>query len=277
MEVYMLQVSTTNAGTSRRQFLFNGISSFVGILAAVPVSLAFFSLSQPAFAQSQHQTSDKDNYALYAQAYSQGFAAHADEVAPTPAAQPKNVSYDNTCHEDSYGGSGEGSSSGQYTTMNAQASSKYMSAAEWKTAVTNSYNNYATNTVNNTKNVNSNNVTNSNNSSTSSVAVHDSKGVVVSSNTTVNGDIKSDTHVTYDDSNNETTTNDSYNTDSNNTVTQTSNSHNQTTTTTTNTTTNTSTIDDSFNNPVTTTINTTVEADDHHGPKPHDDEHHYQS
>ena len=273
----MLQVSSANAGSSRRQFLFNGISSFVGILAAIPVSLAFFSLSQPAFAQTQQHASDKDNYALYAQAYSQGFSARGDEIAPAPAAQQKHMSNDDTCYEDYDKENSHGPSASHQTTMNAQASSKYMSASEWKAAVTNSYNSYATNTVNNTKNVNSNNVTNSNNSSTSSVAVHDSKGVVVSSNTTVNGDVKSDTHVTYDDSNNETTTNDSYNTDSNNTVTQTSNSHNQTTTTTTNTTTNTSTIDDSFNNPVTTTINTTVEADDHHGPKPHDDEHHYQS
>jgi len=272
----MLQVSSAHAGNSRRQFLFNGISSFVGILAAVPISLAFFSLSQPAFAQTQQHTSDKDNYALYAQAYSQGFEAYADKQAPAQTTQPKHVSYEDSCHEDYDNGGGEGSWSGQQTTMNAHASSKYMSASEWKTAVTNSYNTYATNTVNNTKNVNSNNVTNSNNSSTSTVAVTDSKGVVISSNSTVNGEVKSDTHVTFDDSNNETTNHDSYNTDSNNTVTQTSNSHNQTTNTTTNTSTNTSTIEDSFNNPVTTTINTTIEADDHSGPKPHD-EGHYQS
>jgi len=269
MEVYMLQVSTDHVLSSRRQMFFSGVSSFIGLLAAIPLSLAIFSFSQPASAKPVAQTSDKDNYALYEKAFSQGYAAnnnnnsHGGEVAqhnPKPSTDEKDC--------DKKGSSGGGSSNHQ---SGYKAPSK-MSSAEWKATVTNAYNTYTTKNVSYVKNVDSYNTTNSNNTSTSSVAVSGSKGVVVSSTSTINGDSSTKIDVKNEDSNNDTKTDiktdvkieDSFNDSHDKTKTETTNN----TTTTTNTD-NSTTIKDSFNE-----TKTTEGGDNHQGPKPHDQEPH---
>jgi len=268
MEVYMLQVSTDHVLSSRRQLFLNGVSSFVGLLAAIPLSLAIFSFTQPASAKPTAQTSDKDSYALYEKAFSQGYAAnnsHGNEVAqnnPKPSTDEKDCDKKGSSH----GGSTHQQSGGY------KAPTK-MSSAEWKATVTNAYNTYSTNNVSYVKNVDSYNTTNSNNTSTSSVAVNGSKGVIVSSTSTINGDSSTKIDVKNEDSNNDITTNvktdvkieGSFNDSHDKTKTETTNN----TTTTTNTD-NSTTIKDSFND----TKTTTEGGDDHQGPKPHDQEPH---
>jgi len=265
MEVYMLQVSTDNVSSSRRQLFLNGVSSFVGLLAAIPLSLAVFSFVQPASAKPVAQTSDKDSYALYEKAFAQGYAANNSHNGDVAQNNPKPSTGDKDC--DKKGSSGGGSS---HHDSGYKAPAK-MSAAEWKATVTNAYNTYTTKNVSYVKTVDSYNTTNSNNTSTSSVAVNGSKGVVVSSTSTINGDSSTKIDVKNEDSNNDTTTNvktDVKIDDSFNHETTTNN-----TTTTTNTD-NSTTIKDSFNDPK-TIINTNIEqGDDHQGPKPHDQEPH---
>ena len=224
MEVYMVQISTNSVIISRRQLLFNGISSFVGILAAVPLSLAFFSLMQPAQAQPQNQTSDKSNYALYAEAYSKGYLASADATRPVQAVATTNT---DSCADTSTTNDSTSESNTTASTVSAKASSKHMSESEWTATITNSYNSYATTTVNNTDNSNSNNTTNSNNTSTNNVSVKDSNGTVVNASTVIGGDNKTETKVLTHNSNNETTIKDSFNTDSHDTTKIVKESHDQ--------------------------------------------------
>jgi len=224
MEVYMVQISTNNVIISRRQLLFNGISSFVGILAAVPLSLAFFSLMQPAQAQSQNQTSDKSNYALYAEAYSKGYLASADATQTAQTVATTNTS---SCANTSSSNDSTGDTNTTSAAILTKASSKHMSETEWSAAITNSYNTYATTTVNNTDNSNSNNTTNSNNTSTNNVSVKDSNGTVVNASTVIGGDNKTETKVLTHNSNNETTIKDSFNTDSHDTTKIVKESHDQ--------------------------------------------------
>jgi len=206
-----MRVPTNTMVISRQQLLFNGISSFVGILAAVPLSLAFFSLMQPAQAQAQNQTSsNKDNYALYAEAYSKGYLASADAAQSTRTVTTTNTS---SCADTSSTNDSTSEANSTPPAVSTKASSKHLSESEWAATITNSYNTYATTTVNNTDNSNSNNTVNSNNTPTNNVSVKDSNGTVVNAANVVGGDNKTKTKVLTNNSNNDTTINDSFNKD----------------------------------------------------------------
>jgi len=262
MEVYMLQVFKDYVPNSRRQLFFSSLSSFAGILVAIPLSLMVFSATQPASAKPQAQTSDQDNYALYEKAFAQGYVAHGSQLMNSSTQDDSWQPAHDSCTEPS---SSEGSVIEQQATATTQTPNTHMSAAEWKQTVNNSYNTYATNTANYTKNIDSNNIINSQNTSSNTVTVNDSKGVVVSANSTINGNTTSETTVKNDDSNNDTTINDSHDT----AITHTTN-------TTTTLTDNSTTVKDSYNGPVTTTTTNTIvkENDNHQGPNPHDHEEH---
>ena len=221
-----MRVSTNTMVISRRQLLFNSISSFVGILAAVPLSLAFFSLMQPAQAQPQNQTStNKDNYALYAEAYSKGYLASADAAQSTRTVTTTNTS---SCADTSSTDDSTSEAAPAPTTVSTKASNKHLSESEWAATITNSYNTYATTTVNNTDNSNSNNTVNSNNTSTNNVSVKDSNGVVVNTGNVINGNNNAETKVLTNISKNDTTIKDSFNKDSHDTTKTRKNSHEET-------------------------------------------------
>lgn len=161
--------------------------SFIGMMLAIPVSLALFSsIQQPALAQ-QAPAAQDDGYAQYAQAYAAGYAANngapisdgcsEPDISETPApveATATNVSYHKHV--------------------------KPMGHHKWAKSVHNSYKKYVSNhyvsNVRKIKNIDSNNTVNS------SVIVSSSNGAVVSTNTSTSGDNENKTKVNNYKSNN---------------------------------------------------------------------------
>jgi hypothetical protein len=244
------------ASSTKMTTLFSAIASFVGMMAAVPVSLALFSNAQPAQAM-QTQSPQADGYAQYAKAYTQGYLANSE--------QPQTMGMG--CSEpDSNTTSTPEAVATSYTQAPKTHSSAPMSHEEWTKNINNSYNDYVTTTNNtteiNTKNIASNNTIGSNNTSTSSISVKDSNGAVVSNNTSAAGSNFSSTHVNNVASNNTAIVNDSFNKDSHDKTVIVKDSGN-----TTQTTNNTSIINDSFNHKdKTVNVNSgnTIEDNSHH-------------
>lgn len=225
-----------NAPSAHKTTILSAISSFVGMMAAIPVALAIFSGGQPANAMQTQSTQD-DSYAKYAKAYTDGYMASTASVT-----QP--VSCEEPQQSETSESAAPKATATSYTAKKMPAMHhKMMSHKEWTKIVKNSYNKYVTNTYNKTKvytkNINSNNTIGSNNTSNSSVVVKDSNGAVVSNNVATDGKNYSNTDVDNVASNNTVTVNDSFNQDS----------HDKTVTVqdSGNTTKNTTIVNDSFN------------------------------
>lgn len=219
--------------------------SFVGMMLAVPISLALFSsLQQPALAQ-QAPTQD-DSYARYAEAYAAGYAASGQGAA-----------YSEGCNDVS----GEVAAPAQVTATAASYHKtkhvKPMPKHQWAKNVHNSYKKYVSNKyVTNVKNINSNNTVKS------SVVVSNSNGAVVSSNTSTSGDNENKTMVNNYKSNNTVASN-NVSVDSHDVTIKDSFKHETTNN-------NTTIIKDSFNKEVNVDVdvknsgNTTVDKSNHH-------------
>jgi len=200
--------------SSRRNNIQTAIAAFVGMALAIPVALLVVSMTQPASALKNE--SDNNNYALYAQAFSQGFmanTANANTGSTSGDAVSCEAPKDDTEQQD-VGGMGAAAV--------MHESSVPMHNPDLVKHINNSYNEYTTH-INNKD---------SNNTVQSVVAVSHSNGAVVSTGTSTSGGVENDVEVE--------------NKDSGNTVNV--NSHN-----TTNTETNVD-IEDSFNHEVNTTI-----------------------
>jgi len=224
--------------------------SFIGTIIAIAASFAIFTFSQTAKAESTASTAD---FEKYAQAYMAGFTANMQQTNGNNngggCSDPQVMGAHTTAAPAVSYGQGEG---------DAQTVAYHKNKTPSVKNITNSYNNYMSNTTNITKsyekNINSKNTTDSYNKSSSVVVVKDSDGAVVSSNTSTSGDNKNKVDVENKNSNNDTkvTTviNDSFNKDSHDktiVVKDSFNETNSTTSNTTNTTNNTTVIDDSFN------------------------------
>lgn len=235
-------MSQVKADSAKRTTIFSAIASFVGMMAAVPVSLAIFSAAQPAHAMQAPNATDA-GYSQYMQAYNQGYLASTQSQG-----QPGGCTDSQPMPESDQSMPQATSSDGQSQVMLVKAKVPApMSKKEWTQNVTNSYNQYMSTTNTkvdvHTKNINSNNTNTigSNNTTSSSVAVT-GNGAVVSNNTATNGSNFSHTDVDNVASNNTAIVNDSFNSDSHDKKIVVKDSGNTTTTTN-----NTAIVNDSFN------------------------------
>ncbi len=233
-----------NASNAKMTALFSAGASFIGMMAAVPVSLALFSNAPQAQAMQQPQT---DSYAQYAKAYTDGYLSSMDGQEVGSCAEPQGSTA--SMKSSSAPVATAASYHAKKSPMHKKSHKKPMTKMQWQKNISNSYNHYISVTNNKTevktKNINSNNTIGSNNTTTSSVSVSDSNGAVVSNNTATNGSNFSHTDVDNMASNNTVTVKDSFNkTDSHDKKIVVKDSGNTTTTTTTN---NTTVINDSFN------------------------------
>lgn len=211
--------------STRRNNIQTAIASFVGMALALPVALLIFSATQPASALQSNvanNTSDEKTYALYAQAFTQGFLANSTKVSNTEAADVTSCEApkDDAQYEDN-------SQPGMGAISVHDGMAKHHE--ELVKHISNSYLEYKTT-----------NITNHDSSNTvkSVVNVSHSNGAVVTTGTSTSGDVSNDVEVHNEKSNNTANVN-SHNT---------TNSHNQTSTNTN------VVIDDSFNKEVTTNI-----------------------
>lgn len=198
----MLQ-SSLNA-SSKKNYISTAVAAFVGILAAIPISLALFGPGNQADAvQNQSPVSTAEvsgpgvDYAQFAYAYSQGYLAKASTgtSADNDGAVCSEATASTASVDLPVGGSGNAVEPEEIADGAAKAY--------------NSYNSYIyNNAVSEVNNTNSNNTVGSNNATTTTVKVNDSKGVAVTTNNTTTG-----TNLAIDDS---------LNTDSYNTKTDTS-------------------------------------------------------
>ena len=147
---------------------------------AIPVALLIFSMTQPASALKNE--SNNDNYALYAQAFTQGFAANAANATTNSSADVASCEApkDETEHSDT-GGMGVAMAPVHHAPKHADLVKH----------INNSYNEYTTNISNK----------DSNNTVQSVVTVSHSNGAVVSTGTSTSGGVKNDVEVDNEDSN----------------------------------------------------------------------------
>lgn len=219
--------------SSRRNNIQTAIASFIGMALAIPVALLIFSMTQPASALKNE--SNNDNYALYAQAFTQGFAANAANATTNSSADV--VSCEAPKDETEHQGTG-----GMGVAMAPTHAPKH---AELTKHINNSYNEYTTNITNK----------DSNNTVQSVVTVSHSNGAVVSTGTSTSGGVKNDVEVDNEDSNNTVNVN-SHNTTNKETNIDIEDSFNHEVKTTID---NSKTIKDSFNKEVDLDVNVKVE------------------
>jgi hypothetical protein len=216
------------AGSAANSNMQTLIMAFIGTMIAIAVSFAIFSLTQTANAQSTAKTADFDKYA---QAYMAGFTA--------------NMQQNNGTSTTNNGGScSEPEAKAAPVESAPVAVSHHKAKAELVKHVTNSYNNYMTNTMTVNKSYEKN--INSNNTSSTNVVVKDSDGAVVVANSSTSGDNENKVYVKNEDSNNDTDVHieDSFNKDSHDKTVIVNDSFNETNTEVKN---DTTIINDSFN------------------------------
>lgn len=211
--------------STKRSYIATAASSFVGMLAAVPISFAILATSNAGAVQAQTSTSTAQvngvpaDFAKFAYAYNQGFMAHTASATTT-----SSTSGATTCSEATVSDGGSGAKTVSYTKpVGGSGGGGTAKMPNHFASMMNSYNtyqSYVTNTSSVT-NTNSNNTVGSNNMTDTSIKVEDSKGVLVgvSNDPSVVNTVVNDSYKT--DSQNTTTTT---NTDSNNTVIDSGNS-----------------------------------------------------
>ena len=224
------------------------VSSFVGMMAAVPLA---FALSGPINTSAVQQTGQEalsqanvEDFAKFAYAFNQGYEAKATSSTSSGGGQPVSCSEASV----STGGSGGGGHEAVATSVayNNKPSYKHGSHVGGKgggahmpklsgraAAMMNSYNTYMSKIYNSStvNNVNSNNTVGSHNSMETKIEVDDSKGVIVG--------------VSNDSTSVQNNANESFNKDSYNTKTET----------------NTTIVNDSFNKDITNTTTNTTNTD----------------
>lgn len=254
----MLESSFT-ARSSKKSFVATAVASFVGIMAAIPVSLALFSTDGQAGALEQPvvttaQVADA-SFAQYTHAYTQGYLANA--LTGESKATVGTVCYDDTSAvEVGADGAVAAYSSKKAVGGFGSAPARPVGGSGGglnEDSVRKSYNSYwsyvynsAVTEINNT---NSNNTVGSNNSTSTSIRVDDLEDGIISvdnKNTTINTSI--------DDSFNK----DSYNTETNTVVNN--DSFNETTTVIKDSGNETTVIKDSGNE-TNTEVNTEIDTD----------------
>lgn len=225
------------------------VSSFLGMILAVPLAFALSSPANDASAAQSGQTATAEvttaDFAKYAYAFNQGYEARL------ASASASSTDMDTTCSEASVtsgrSGSGVSAPSSKVTKSGSDASHQNKLAS-----MINSYNTYTSMVYNSSSvtNTNSNNAVGSNNSTMTSVKVEDSKGVLIG--------------VSNDPYASQVATNDSFNKDSYNTSTQTSivndsyNSETNTAVNSGNTSTSTKNVTENSNNTTSNEVNTTT-------------------
>ena len=203
-------------------------------MLAVAVSFAIFSLTQPARAEGTAKTADFDKYA---QAYMAGLTSNQQQT--------------NGGGNNSVTGGCEAPETQAAPASDGQAASYYKTKADLVKSVTNSYNNYMTNTTTLTNSYEKN--INSKNTSSTNVDVSDSNGAVVTTNTSTSGDNENKVEVENKGSNNSSVIEDSFNKDSHDDVVVVKDSFNETE--------NKTIIEDSFNK---VEVNLNAGKEEHH-------------
>src|SRR5690606_21981387 len=79
-----------NASNAKITALFSAGASFLGMMAAVPLSLALFSNAQPAQAMQQAPSQPADGYAQYARAYTDGYLSNMDGQEAKGCEEPRS-------------------------------------------------------------------------------------------------------------------------------------------------------------------------------------------
>lgn len=225
------------------------LSTFIGVMAAVPMALGMYGSLNTGAAQPATQAavqSSGDDFARYAHAFSQGYEANTASATSTKGDQQRPSS----CSEGSIKSSEHGGSHATATASSApHARSHATSVKAYSKASANhtpmkadraarmieSYNNYVS-TINNhssvstvdnsstttSTNVNSGNTVGSHNSTKTDVKVDDSKGVVIGvsndTSATQNNASESFNEDSYNTKTETSIVNDSFNTDVTNTT-----------------------------------------------------------
>jgi len=197
------------AGSTANSQLQTVVLSFIGTMVAIAVSFAIFSLTQTASAEGTAKTADFDKYA---QAYMAGLTSNQQQTNGSG-----NVT-----------GGCEAPETKEAPISDGQAVSYHKTKADLVKSVTNSYNNYMSNTTTLTNSYEKN--INSKNTSSTNVDVSDSNGAVVTTNTSTSGDNENKVEVDNEDSNNSTVIEDSFNKDSHDDVVVVKDSFNETNT-----------------------------------------------
>lgn len=282
-----------NLNANKKNYVVPAVASFVGMIAAVPLSFAILSAGKPVSAQTgqtgttSQGTMAESGYALYAHAYTQGFLANAGGGGATAGVVADDADCDmpTTASVASVGGQGAVAATttgsptadgwednGQWgvggqgsVDANDNDDDHMMSPDDWEQKIYNSYNDYSrvshsSHSEINNNYTNSHNVVGSHNSTETEVTIEDSKDVTVKtdnetsgSNVAVNESFNEDSYNTETDT---TIVNDSFNeTSTENTVVVNESYNND------NDTTNTAIVNDSYNHETETkteTNNTTV-------------------
>lgn len=243
-----LYMSLSQTDTKKIISLPTLVSSFVGIMMAVPLAFALNAPMNASATQQANQVTSQanvDDFAKFAFAFTQGYEAKATSATTSDGGGQGSCSEASVSASGGSGGGGHAASTVQMNSYVAPAggkggggSQRHAPAKMTKhmAAMMNSYNNY-TSMVNNSStvnNVNSNNHVGSHNSTKTSIEVEDSKGVMVG--------------VSNDSTSVQKNANESFNEDSYNTKNETS------------------IINDSFNKDIanTTTNTTTTDIDINH-------------
>lgn len=203
------------SASTKKNYISTAVASFVGIMAAVPISLAMFGPGNQAGAvQDQSGVSTAEvsgvgaDYAQFAYAYSQGYLAQASTSTASAVSGDTDV-----CSEAVVTPASVDLPAGGPALRPAGGSGMVMPPEELTDGAARSYHNYqsfvynsASTEINNT---NSNNNVGSNNAITTNVKVSEAKGVTVNTDNTLTAN-----NLAIDDSLNK----DSYNTKTDTTI-----------------------------------------------------------
>jgi len=181
--------------SNKKNFILTVAASFMGILAAIPVTLALYAPSDRAAAiQDQASTSTAmvskvpADFEQFAYAYNQGYVARAASISSVGGVE--------TCSEAVVSEDGAVATSGEavarriVATKPLSKSSQGAVRTDRVASIVNSYNSYQSIVQNSssstTNNTNSNNTLGSNNSNRTEVNIDDAKGVLLGINNETN-------------------------------------------------------------------------------------------